>query len=542
GYYTFTPGAGAANVGQAGLKADIGYKIQDSQLDDDHGSVLGDTDTATFTIKIGDTSTVAAYDNVNQAVVTAAPVTYSSTALYTNGSTSNWNDTGDVQLSDQGNYLEIRDDNGNSGSGGTASSPDLAILTTGGSLKFDAWVDGGNDGPGDVAGWKLQVKQSGTWSDVTSSNSGTAGGTYSGSITNTSAATTTTGALSAGTYRIVYTVRDNSGGEHANDFRIYVDNIAKSEASGGTSVTNATGNVITDANTLIPSGDAWNAVDGKGAEGASITAIGATTWVANSTHGTYTALAGYMEVAGSYGKLYIQADGDYVYVPTANTANVGQQDVFTYKLAQADGDSDTANLVIKIGSSAYAAPTPVNGTESVDTLVGTAGDDVVLGLAGDDSLTGGAGNDHLEGGAGNDTLVGGSGNDVLMGGAGADVFKWSLNDQGSTVTPAADHITDFNLSPVAAGGDVLDLKDLLVNEHDGSSADSSNLTQYLHFSDVGGKAVLSVDHDGGTPLTPDQTITFDNMSLSQLQTALGASTDAEIIAKLLANGNLKTDV
>jgi Ca2+-binding RTX toxin-like protein len=173
----------------------------------------------------------------------------------------------------------------------------------------------------------------------------------------------------------------------------------------------------------------------------------------------------------------------------------------------------------------------IAGTADNDTLLTGSTNDTVSGGIGNDIINTGAGNDTLIGGAGNDTLIGGAGNDTLTGGAGADVFKWSLGDQGTSVSPASDHITDFTLG---VGGDVLDLRDLLQGEN------ATNLTQFLHFSDVSGKAVLSIDHDAGT-FAATQTITFDNMSLGQMQTALGASdTSADLIAKLLVH-NLKTD-
>jgi Ca2+-binding RTX toxin-like protein len=171
-----------------------------------------------------------------------------------------------------------------------------------------------------------------------------------------------------------------------------------------------------------------------------------------------------------------------------------------------------------------------------DTTVSSSFSVLVDGTGND--LVGTAASDVINAGVGNDTLTGGAGDDTLTGGAGADVFRWSLNDQGTTTTPASDHITDFTLG---AGGDVLDLKDLLVGEHDGTGTDASNLTQFLHFSEVGGKAVLSIDHDAGI-FAADQTITFDNMSLATMQSTLGASdTGADLIAKLLAH-NLKTDI
>ena len=175
------------------------------------------------------------------------------------------------------------------------------------------------------------------------------------------------------------------------------------------------------------------------------------------------------------------------------------------------------------------------------------GDDILNGGAGNDLIFGQGGNDTIDGGAGNNTIYGGTGNDTMTGGAGSgtNTFVWLLGDQGTTTTPAVDVITDFKLAPVANGGDVLNLKDLLVGEHDGSvSGHSSNLSQFLHFENVGGHAVLEINHLGATPATtPDQTIVFSNYaSVSALATALGAlPTDDDIIAKLIANSNLKVD-
>jgi hypothetical protein len=196
---------------------------------------------------------------------------------------------------------------------------------------------------------------------------------------------------------------------------------------------------------------------------------------------------------------------------------------FGYNAIDSDSDTISGSVVITAQNSHT-----LTGTDLVNDALG--------GGAGNDILTGGAGNDILTGGAGNDILTGGAGNDTLTSGAGSDTFKWTLNETG------ADRITDFSLAPVANGGDVLDLKDLLTNEHSGGV---TNLSQYLHFGIDGGKVVLSIDHDGTGTFTADQTIKLDNYSsLSSLQTDLGAAStsDADIIAKMIANGNLKTDV
>ncbi|MEY4156661.1 MAG: hypothetical protein RJB64_1382, partial [Pseudomonadota bacterium] len=133
-------------------------------------------------------------------------------------------------------------------------------------------------------------------------------------------------------------------------------------------------------------------------------------------------------------------------------------------------------------------------------------------------------------------FVGGAGNNILDGDVGPDVFKWSLADQGTTEHPAADVIKDFNVAPVANGGDVLDLKDLLSDD-----STEASLVNHLHFTAVGGNTVVSVTPDGSGEVT--QTITLENVNFSSLTSyTAGATADADIIHKLLANGNLKTDI
>jgi T1SS-143 domain-containing protein len=191
----------------------------------------------------------------------------------------------------------------------------------------------------------------------------------------------------------------------------------------------------------------------------------------------------------------------------------------------------------------------VEGTSGINTLNGTNGDDRLYGYAGNDNLTGnqgndllrgGAGNDTLNGGAGNDILSGGTGNDTLTGGSGNDTFLWEKGDQGTVVAPAVDTITDFSKQPVAGGGDILDLRGLLVGEL-AKGTSIGNLANYLYFVFDGTNTILYINTAGtlsaATPTTTsDQHITFTNVDLVGSYT-----TQQEIISNLLKNGNLLVD-
>ena len=180
--------------------------------------------------------------------------------------------------------------------------------------------------------------------------------------------------------------------------------------------------------------------------------------------------------------------------------------VLQFNVSGTDGDGDvSATQVLNIellGGSAGAA------------IAGTSGNDSILGTSAGESINGGAGND------------------ILTGGLGSDTFVWKLGNTG------ADKVTDFTLGPVASGGDVLDLKDLLTGEH----ANAVSLDAYLDFSANGsGQTVVSIHPTGSGGVT--QSITLENLQYSALQLAAGGGgTDAAIIAKLLTDGNLKTDV
>ncbi|MBC7993310.1 MAG: type I secretion C-terminal target domain-containing protein, partial [Rhizobacter sp.] len=144
--------------------------------------------------------------------------------------------------------------------------------------------------------------------------------------------------------------------------------------------------------------------------------------------------------------------------------------------------------------------------------------------------------------AGNDILVGGAGNDVLRGDAGADVFRWELADRGAVGTPASDIVTDFNNATPAAGGDVLDLRDLLQGEAS-VSGNAGNLANYLHFTVSGGNTTIQISSSGAysggfNAGATDQSITLQGVDL----TSAGAfNTDQQIIQDLLSKSKLIVD-
>lgn len=217
--------------------------------------------------------------------------------------------------------------------------------------------------------------------------------------------------------------------------------------------------------------------------------------------------------------------------------------------AGTDGKFSLSNLEVGVtdaGNPVYQSFDTILTDADGDTSTGTidvtfAPSGSVLGTSGDDDLTASAtaGSDMVFGGEGDDLIAGGAGNDYLHGGPGADVFKWSLGDAGTAVTPAADVIGDFT---AGTGGDTLDLRDLLTGETAGTDqAAADNLATYLHFTEVGGNVVVQVDPNGGT-FAATQTITFEGVSISSLEGALGlasGATDAAIIKAMLEQGNLR---
>ena len=179
------------------------------------------------------------------------------------------------------------------------------------------------------------------------------------------------------------------------------------------------------------------------------------------------------------------------------------------------------------------------GTDASEKVVGSDGRDAINTGGGDDVIRAGAGNDTVNAGDGSDVISGGAGHDLLTGGLGSDTFVWTLADQGIKGSPARDTITDFDTASQTAGGDVLDLRDLLTGEN--HTTGTGNLSSYLHFEKSGSDTVVHISSSGefssGFTAAKDvQTITLSGVDL------LGTSgTDQSVIQSLLNNNKLITD-
>lgn len=543
GSYQFNPVFTNVN---APVLADLTYTVADSD---------GDTDTAILHLGLGDRSEVFAYDNADQALVYQVSQSISTPTILANfasdsasspsganwvfdnsgagdnvvgagnANASQWELTGNATVTS--GYLQLTDVNG--GGSTVVLTPEFSIAAgTTATLSFGVDVRSG-----------FNTGDSFTWQVINSS------GQVMQSGTQNSDATVSVPTLNPGTYRIRYMLTDSTTN---NTSEVRLDNIQLLTLSSVlvTEAVAASGNLLTDANTDLTSSDAWGAVDDKGDEGAALQVWNGSAYV-NVVDGT--------TIAGLYGELVLNENGSYTYTPDKVIGNVGQEESFTYRLVQADGDSDEANLVIGIGSSAAPDPSALAGaTAGNDILTGSNQDDFILGLGGDDILNGGGGNDRIEGGDGDDTLDGGSGNDILLGGKGDDIldggdgndlllgnqgadlltggsgkdtFKWTAGDTGGT-----DTIKDFT---TGANGDVLDLSELLNGEH----ANAASLDQYFNFASGPGsnKSTLTIDLDGSGGGVTTHTIFFDNIDL----TVGGTRSDQQIIQDLLNQGNLKVD-
>jgi Ca2+-binding RTX toxin-like protein len=165
-------------------------------------------------------------------------------------------------------------------------------------------------------------------------------------------------------------------------------------------------------------------------------------------NGTLVALGSILVVPTALGGelTFDFADGDYAY--DAPTPAVAGQERFTYTIADANGDTAPADLVVRLADLDVEEPSRVFGTAGNDpALAGSAGLDVIGGGDGNDAVDARGGDDQVSGGAGADTIQGGAGADIIVGGNQGE----ATNDPGTVRPGGAD------LGDVIEGGEGDDL-------------------------------------------------------------------------------------
>ncbi len=178
-------------------------------------------------------------------------------------------------------------------------------------------------------------------------------------------------------------------------------------------------------------------------------------------------------------------------------------------------DGGTGNDVILCGTGDDGAFVPVMGGFGDDWIDGGGGNDWLDGGQGADTLIGGEGNDRLDGAMGPDDSVDmlsdGAGSDRLMSMGGADLIDLFADGDTDvirlvTLDDVGDVVSGFDASApgqlidplvAAAGGDILDIANLLFGSGVDNVADAF-AGGFLGFADSGGGGTdLFVDQNGG---------------------------------------------
>ena len=171
------------------------------------------------------------------------------------------------------------------------------------------------------------------------------------------------------------------------------------------------------------------------------------------------------------------------------------------------------------------------GSNQLQDLAGGLMDNIgnaVVGNGNLTTLTGTRGADTIVGSAGDDVITGNQGNDVLFGMAGADTFDYNRLTNGN----GTDTIMDFE---TGAGGDVIDLSDLLVGYESGTS-DLADFIIVDTVSETDDTLALRIDTDGvsdvnSDPFSPNLTIVLDNISAADVNLST-------FVDDLNTNGNI----
>lgn len=147
-----------------------------------------------------------------------------------------------------------------------------------------------------------------------------------------------------------------------------------------------------------------------------------------------------------------------------------------------------------------------------------------------------------------ETVLSTSKADTLVGHDGTDVFKWGFSDPNVTI-PAAfsvDHVVGFKLGkPDLTGADILDLRDLLRGEHIASGGEGLSHFIQIETDAAGTQLHISTrgryDSPASKPQWYDPTIVLDGVDLRGDLGLSASASSADVINKLIAQGQLYLD-
>ena len=198
------------------------------------------------------------------------------------------------------------------------------------------------------------------WVTVSEDNSGNLFGMFG---LGASTSTITLTGLTAGQYQLIYTT---SGINVGVSFKLDASKTVYTLAEQGTPTdyTTATGNVITDVDTVY------------GADGiphsayTSVSAVSVTHSDGTVTSITLDTTTKTATLVGQYGTLVINADGSYVYTPISSMDSIGKVDSFTYTITDsATGLSSSAQIHVQIGTTNEALDLSWDPTNPAATAI-----------------------------------------------------------------------------------------------------------------------------------------------------------------------------
>lgn len=264
--------------------------------------------------------------------------------------------------------------------GGTGDVAGEAISQTG----TLAGLDFGPDGPGDitltaVADTGLETLAGNAVETVWDPNTNTLTG--EDSVTGEDVFTLVITDVATGAYSFILLAPIAHPTADTEDDQTFEVQVVVTDAEGESA--NGTITVTIDDDTPVASPDTDMVTEGASATGNVLTndaggadslASSTITQVASVNQGTSDLTAPFT-LTGEFGSLTLLSDGSYTYAVAANSISAGGDDVFTYTIIDSDGDTSTTTLTISVSDVSLSgnAPSVTVFEEALDTIV-DAGD------------------------------------------------------------------------------------------------------------------------------------------------------------------------